>query len=197
MTKNELLTAIQEFVTIIVAHDNTKYNNNSYSIVFDNDIQKVNVPNNGYIKSIDTNNFVTIQFIDNVTTTDWLPLAILDTKIITDIYNVLLEMNSIVNRDRVYVLHCDWGMDTYDKDHSTIGVYHSKEKLYEEFKRFISNDVNNGSWISDFVNEDGHQINKDNMPESYVFTDTIQSAYFYLKYGEKWIEIYFDETFLF
>lgn len=197
MTKNELLTAIQEFVTIIVAHDNTKYNNNSYSIVFDNDIQKVNVPNNGYIKSIDTNNFVTIQFIDNVTTTDWLPLAILDSNIISDIYNVLLEMNSIVKRDRVYVLHCDWGMDKYDKDHSTIGVYHSKEKLYEEFKRFISNDVNNASWISDFVNEDGYPINEDNMPESYVFTDTIQSAYFHLEYGEKWIEIYFDETFLF
>lgn len=197
MTKTELLTAIQTYAINIIAHDNTKYHNTSHYIVFNNDIQRVNVPNDGYIKAVDTNNQVLIQFRDNVTTTDWLPLAILDTKIITDIHNVLFEMNSIVNRDKVYVLHCDWGMDKFDKEHNTIGVYYSKEKLYEEFKRFIFNDVNTASWISDFVNEDGYPINKDNMPESYVFTDTIQSAYFYLKYGEKWIEIYFDETFLF
>lgn len=197
MTKTQLLTAIQTYAINIIAHDNTKYHNTSHYIVFNNDIQRVNVPNDGYIKAVDTNNQVLIQFRDNVTTSDWLPLAILDTKIITDIHNVLLEMNSIVNRDKVYVLHCDWGMDKFDKDHTTIGVYHSKENLYDEFKRFISNDVNNASWISDFVNEDGYPINEDNMPESYVFTDTIQSAYFHLKYGEKWIEIYFDETFLF
>lgn len=196
MTKNELLTAIQEFVTIIIAHDNTKYNNNSYSIVFDNDIQRVNVPNDGYIKSIDTNNFVTIQFRDNVTTTDWLPLAILDSNIISDIYNVLLEMNNIVNNDKVYVLHCDWVMDEWDKGHDTIGVYKTKEKLFEAFYDFINKEVNGGSWISEFVDVDGSLLIRDCEPDSYTF-DVKENVYFHIANGENSLELYFDETFLF
>lgn len=194
MNKNELLDAIQEFVTIIIAHDNAKYNNNSYSIEFDNDIQKVNVPNNGYIKSIDTNNFVTIQFSDCVTTTDWLPLAILDSNIIRDIYNVLLEMNSIVNSDKVYVLQCDWVMDEIDRGHDTIGVFKNKEKLHCAFKKFILNEVNSGSWIADFVDTDGNIVDECNEPEEYTFL--CDKPYFSILDGDKKVEVYVDEMFI-
>lgn len=150
-----------------------------------NELQKVTIPNNGIIHTLDTNNMVLLEFENTLGTTDWLPLAMFDDKIISNLYEVIKDMHKELV-ELVYILHCNWSTGD-DSGNEVIKVFKEKEAAIANFDEFLTNEVLN-TWLCDFVDENGHLY--DDQAKNIEQYEYIANKSFYLEWGDHFTHIF-------
>lgn len=158
-----------------------------------NELQKVAIPNNGHIHTIDTNNMVMLEFEDTMGTTDWLPLAMFDDKIINNLYEVIKDLHKEMDIKKCYILRCDWYYCA-DEGCDIIRVFNDKEKAQAHFNEFLLNEVKT-TWIGEFVDEKGHLYDdRVNAVQVYEYK---KDEHFNLIHDDDFTEIYIEERTIF
>lgn len=136
--KKKMIVEIEEMVENIIYATNNGFKRSS-SLVF-NGIQRPRFYN-GYVVEVDPNGMVAFDFDDSLGTSDWLPMSIIDDKIIKAIHDSVshimkevCELSSIKAKD-VHILRY-----SNDSDNGVIGVYNDfylcKAKLDGIVKEF-------------------------------------------------------------
>ena len=164
MTKNEILNEINTMVKDITASDKFKAHQDcvlyscrgGYSIEF-NELQKVSIPNDGYIHTIDTNNMVLLDFEGSSSTTDWLPLAILDEKYINNLYDVIKDLHKEMDIRKCYILCNKWTMPD-DDGYEIVKVLDTLEKAQKIFNEYVKCEFTE-TWLYEFVDAEGDLLN--------------------------------------
>ena len=200
MNKIEKLNEIKAMVKEIVETDNFRNHQNRvcYScrgglcIEF-NELQKVKIANNGYIHTIDTNNMVLLDFEDNTSTTDWLPLEILDEKYISSLYDVIVDFHKEMSIKKCFILCCEWKTSN-ENCSDIVKVFDNKEKAQAHYNEFLTNECIS-TWLCNFVDEHGH-LNDDSMNEVSVY-EYKKNEYFHLSHKGWFTKIYIDERVIF
>lgn len=160
MTKNEILNEINTMVKDITASDKFKSHQDcvlfscrgGYSIEF-NELQKVSIANDWYIHTIDTNNMVLLDFEGSSSTTDWLPLAILDEKYINNLYDVIKDLHKEMDIKKCYILCNKWTMPDEDGC-EIIKVLDTLEKAQNVFNEYVKCEFTE-TWLCEFVDAEG------------------------------------------
>lgn len=188
-----VLVDIQNMVCDIVKYDNIKNNNKSTCIEF-NELQKVIIPNNGFIHSIDTNNMVLLEFEDTMGTTDWLPLDILKDDIINGLNDVITQLHKEMNIQKCYIIVNKWQMPC-ESGYDLVRTFNSLEKAKEYFLEYLTNEVLN-TWLCDYVDENGNLYDEnDDRVDEYDFSKS--SSRFYLLVYCRYTEIYIEEQIIY
>ena len=200
MEKNMILAEIERLVGEIIASD--KFHNHQdcvayscrggYSIEF-NELQKVSIPNNGFIHTIDSNNMVLLEFEDTMGTTDWLPLAMFDTKIINNLYEVIKDFHKEMDIKKCFILCCDWQMSN-ECGRDIVKVFDNKDKAQAYYDEFLTNECLN-TWLCDLVDENGH-LYDDRVSEVSVY-EYKKNEYFHLSHKSWFTKIYIVEQIIF
>lgn len=201
MEKNMILVEIERLVGEIIASD--KFRNHQDCVAYCcrggfciefNELQKVSIPNNGFIHTIDSNNMVLLEFEDTMGTTDWLPLAMFDTKIINNLYEVIKDFHKEMDIKKCFILCCDWQMSNECK-RDIVKVFDNKEKAQAYYNEFLTNECIS-TWLCNFVDENGH-LNDDSVSEISVY-EYKKNEYFHLSHKGGWFtKIYIVEQIIF
>jgi hypothetical protein len=197
MEKIKKLDDIKNMVFEIVNADKFRNHQNcvtynsrrgGFSIEF-NELQKVTIPNNGYIHTIDTNNMVLLEFEDTLGTTDWLPLAMFDDKIINSLYEVIKDFHKEMDIKKCFILCCDWKMSN-EGSRDIVRVFDNKEKAQAYYNEFLTNECIS-TWLCNFVDENGN-LNDDSVNDVDVY-EWKENELFRLSHKGWYTEIYIEE----
>lgn len=202
MDKTNKLNEIKRMVIEIVNTDNFRNHQNcvtydsrrgGFSIEF-NELQKVTIPNNGYIHTIDTNNMVLLDFEGSSSTTDWLPLAILDEKYINNLYDVIKDLHKEMDIKKCYILCNKWTMPD-DDGCEIIKVLDTLEKAQKVFNEYVKCEFTE-TWLYEFVDAEGDLL--DDSAKNINHYEYKKNENFYLSVdGGYCTDIYIEEKVIF
>lgn len=200
MEKNMILVEIERLVGEIIASD--KFRNHQDCVAYScrgglciefNELQKVSIPN-GFIHTIDSNNMVLLEFEDTMGTTDWLPLAMFDDKIINNLYEVIKDFHKEMDIKKCFILCCDWKMSN-ENCRDIVKVFDNKDKAQAYYNEFLTNECIS-TWLCNFVDENGH-LDDDSVSEVSVY-EYKKNEYFHLSHKGGWFtKIYIVEQIIF
>lgn len=131
--KKELLVSVEELVTDILKNDIYKENSTNCSVFLKAE-QQVTIGYGGKIVEVDNNNMALLEFDDYIGTTDWLPLGIFETSVITSLYDVLSNIFIEVKAENLDDVFALYKHDVKNKTIEVVKVFDNMDDVVCEIK---------------------------------------------------------------